>query len=288
MILEVLPDSLYSKANINTLLSDKNNSIIYKTLDKNLIDKKMYLSSLAILYIVKGKQVIQSYDGGSIVVQQGQMVALSKDLYLVSDFVTEKGTFEAMIFFIGYAIVEKYIVSNGVNKKTNASEHNSVSKIEATKQITEYVRSIQCVYQGVINNSALLELKLLELLHLIDQEGNNSAFLLSLNTFSKKRNIKKFMESNYLNNLKIDDYAALTGRSVSTFIRDFKRLYDITPNKWLISKRLKKAQALLGSTSLNVTEVSMEVGYENVSHFISAYRSKYGLTPKQEQSKKID
>jgi transcriptional regulator GlxA family with amidase domain len=88
------------------------------------------------------------------------------------------------------------------------------------------------------------------------------------------------MEDNYLGNLKINDYAILTGRSVSTFTREFKRLYGITPNKWLIKKRLKKAHDLLNDTNMNVTQVSMEVGYENISHFIKAYKEVYGVTPK--------
>ncbi|MBL4673950.1 MAG: helix-turn-helix transcriptional regulator, partial [Arenicella sp.] len=85
---------------------------------------------------------------------------------------------------------------------------------------------------------------------------------------------------NYLSNLKISDYAILTGRSDSTFNRDFKRLFGTTPKKWLITKRLSKSHQLLCNTELNVTQVAIEVGYENVSHFIAAYKKTYGVTPK--------
>jgi len=88
------------------------------------------------------------------------------------------------------------------------------------------------------------------------------------------------MEDNYLSNLKISDYATLTGRSDSSFNRDFKRLFGTTPKKWLITKRLSKSHKLLRNTNLNVTQIAMEVGYENVSHFIEAYKKRYGMTPK--------
>ncbi|WP_223670527.1 helix-turn-helix domain-containing protein [Kangiella shandongensis] len=92
------------------------------------------------------------------------------------------------------------------------------------------------------------------------------------------------MESNYLGNLKVSDYAALTGRSLSTFTREFKRLYGTSPNKWLIQKRLEKSSELLEKTSMSVTEVAMEVGYENVSHFIKAYKRLFDTTPKRYKS----
>ena len=96
------------------------------------------------------------------------------------------------------------------------------------------------------------------------------------------------MEENYLNNLNIHDYAVLTGRSISSFNRDFKRLFGTTPKKWLISKRLNKSHELLNTTKLNVTQIAMEVGYENISHFIEAYKKTYGETPKSTARNNID
>lgn len=100
MILEILPSSLYGSPNIKVLLRNKTSLIITKSLSKNLIDKKMYLSSVAILLVVKGKQIIKGYDGADLTVKENEMVILPKDLYVVSDFVTSQHEFEAVIFFI--------------------------------------------------------------------------------------------------------------------------------------------------------------------------------------------
>ena len=97
----------------------------------------------------------------------------------------------------------------------------------------------------------------------------------------KKRNIKSFMEQNFDKPLKIEDYAYLTGRSISTFRRDFKSYYQITPQKWLKEKRLEKAINILKDREMSVTELSYEVGYENISYFIKEFKNKMGLSPKQ-------
>jgi len=232
MILEILPSSLYKQPNIEVALKNKGSSIIFKSLSESLENKKMYLSSVAILLVLKGEQIIQNYDGSKLTVKENEIVILPRDLYVVSDFIAEQGSFEALIFFIDELILNRFIKlcsKNLINKKLTSK----VLKAEIGDQVTQYVRSLNDIYKGAENNEALLELKLLEFLLLLEQNS-----------------------------------------------RDFKRLFKTTPKKWLIAKRLDKSHELLRTTQLNVTEVAVEVGYDNVSHFISAYKKVYGVTPK--------
>ncbi|MEH6348105.1 MAG: AraC family transcriptional regulator [Bermanella sp.] len=93
-----------------------------------------------------------------------------------------------------------------------------------------------------------MDLTLSELIALIRLQDNGEEFLLLFNTFlhpAESRDIRDFMKRNYLKNLNVDDYAQLTGRSKSTFIREFKTLYNATPNQWLIDQRLEKAHYIL-------------------------------------------
>ena len=291
MILEVIPEYLFTLPNIEVLFSQKKSSILHKTLNENLIDKEMFLSTVVILFVIKGKQIIRSYDSESIVVQEGHLLFLMKDMYLVSDFVTDdEEAFEAILFFMDDEFIEKYRLSSYGAIKLSASSavKSRVSTLHPNSQINLYMDALMRVYRKTANSQQLLELKLMELLHLVSfQDGGVSilASFLSLSHKPEKRNIKSFMEENYLKNLKVEDYALLTGRSLSSFIRDFRRLYSTTPNKWLIQKRLKKANKLLTTTNLNVTETALEVGYENVSHFIKAYKKCFGHTPKIEKIK---
>jgi AraC-like DNA-binding protein len=89
------------------------------------------------------------------------------------------------------------------------------------------------------------------------------------------------MNANFNKSLTVEDYAYLTGRSLSTFNRDFKRQFNVSPKKWLMDKRLESAYTLLTHHHKNVTDVAFEVGYENFSHFIKAFHKKFGISPKQ-------
>lgn len=280
MTLEILPRQLYCLPNIKVLFRNNNSSILHKTLHESLIDKEMYLSSVAMLFVVKGKQTIRNYGGRKVVVGQGQLLYLSKDMYLVSDFVTENNEFEAVIFFFD----DEFIERKSRISKANGKLKNTIPTLLPSVQIGRYIHSLLSVYLNSTNDKEILDLKLSELLALIKLQDDGKEFISLFNEFSypkERRDIREFMERNYLKNLNVEDYALLTGRSKSTFIRDFKKLYSTTPNQWLIDQRLEKAHYILMKTNLNVTDTAFEVGYENVSHFISAYKNKFLVTPKQ-------
>ena len=91
------------------------------------------------------------------------------------------------------------------------------------------------------------------------------------------------MKCNFDKPLKMEDYAYLTGRSLSTFRRDFKNHFQITPQKQLKEKRMEKAMIILNNENISVAQLAFEVGYENISYFIQAFKSHYDSSPKQYQ-----
>lgn len=283
MILEILPQHLFSMPNIATLLRHKNAVILHKILHQNLLDKEMYLSSAALLYIIKGEQNLGIYDAERVRVKSGQLLYLPKDIYLVSDFIKHDDSFEAMLFFIDDDMFDKLRPLKAKKSNEVMIDHAPLI-LWSNQQIRKYVGSLIEVYAEAENSQQLLEIKLLELLALIKMQHDGDGFLDKFYNQSlkpRKRNIRDFMKQHYLQNLKIEDYAFLTGRSVSTFTREFKVLYQATPHQWLIEQKLQKANEMLSDGNANVTETALAVGYENVSHFITAYKKKYKQTPYQ-------
>ena len=284
MIVEVLPERLYSMPNIETLFRDKgSNAIFHKILTEDLTHKEMYLSVPVLIYITKGEQIIYTYDGDKLTIKAGQLTLLPKDVYIVSDFIAEKSIFEALLFFVDNTLIGR--LKSAFIELCDAqheSRGESIDVILLERQAQRYMESLKTVYSNEKNNEKLLEIKLLELLQLIVEQPGGSAIVSRLCSYPaplKRRNIKVFMQENVQKNLKVSDYAYLTGRSVSSFNREFKRIYNMTPNQWLIEQRLKQAQYLLLNTDMKVTEIAFDVAYENVSHFIKAYRTRYGQTP---------
>lgn len=87
------------------------------------------------------------------------------------------------------------------------------------------------------------------------------------------------MEANYMFNLRITDFAQMAKRSVSTFRREFEAFYHTTPGKWLTKKRLERAQRLLKESEMTVGEITLDCGYENVSHFSRLFKEHYQVSP---------
>jgi AraC-like DNA-binding protein len=82
-------------------------------------------------------------------------------------------------------------------------------------------------------------------------------------------------------NLKLEEFACLSGRSITSFKKDFIQTFNCTPGKWLLKRRLEHAKYLLEVTDKNINELVFETGFENVSHFIRVFRQLYGITPLQ-------
>lgn len=94
-----------------------------------------------------------------------------------------------------------------------------------------------------------------------------------------KIDILGFMEENYMCDLSIEEIAHYTGRSLATFKRDFKRISDLTPEKWIIRKRLERAYELIRGGRRKVVDVYAEVGFRNPSHFSTAFKKHFGMAP---------
>jgi AraC-like DNA-binding protein len=127
----------------------------------------------------------------------------------------------------------------------------------------------------------IIELKFREMLMNICLNPDNDGIKDVLYTISQNSagNIEQVMEEQYRYNLKVDEYARLCGRSVSSFKRDFRKIYNTTPSKWLISRRLGLARELLLSTQFTVQQICFDCGFESDSHFIRSFKSEFGTTP---------
>lgn len=95
-----------------------------------------------------------------------------------------------------------------------------------------------------------------------------------------KIDIVEFLEQNYMNDLSMEDIAYYTGRSLATFKRDFKKVSELSPHKWLIRRRLEAAHRMISSGTKRVTEACFDVGFKNLSHFSKVYKDFYGVAPR--------
>lgn len=94
-----------------------------------------------------------------------------------------------------------------------------------------------------------------------------------------KIDLAGYMEKNFMFNLPLEKFGYLTGRSLTTFKRDFKKLYNTTPQRWLTQKRLELAHYQFVQKKMKPIDVCYEVGFENLSHFSFAFKKHFGYAP---------
>ncbi len=94
-----------------------------------------------------------------------------------------------------------------------------------------------------------------------------------------KIDILDYLNENYMCDLSMKEIASYTGRSLATFKRDFAKVSDLTPQKWIVRRRLEAAHDLIRSGKKKVTEACFDVGFKNLSHFSKVYKETYGVAP---------
>lgn len=103
-----------------------------------------------------------------------------------------------------------------------------------------------------------------------------------------KIDLEEFMERNYKFNVSLDRFAYLTGRSLSAFKRDFNMIYNDTPNRWLVQKRLQQAHFLIENKHEKPSDIYQDLGFEALSHFSFAFKKRFGVAPSALIEKKRD
>ena len=94
-----------------------------------------------------------------------------------------------------------------------------------------------------------------------------------------KIDLEEYMNKHFQYNVSLDRFAYLTGRSLSTFHRDFKRIFNTTPGRWLLKKRLNEAYYQIRTKGQKATDVYLQVGFEDLSHFSTSFKKAFGMAP---------
>ncbi|WP_100913711.1 helix-turn-helix domain-containing protein [Pseudoalteromonas spongiae] len=275
----VIPQALYAMKDVTVLSHHRNSAIFYKNLEQDLANIEFYTNIPCFIYIENGREVITNSNKGKVELNAGSSIFLPQGLNLLSDFVKETESLKAYLVFFDDDVVNDYLSKVKKPLDGNVGEE-SFFLIDGGDEFTAFFDSIRLD----IKAPTYLNIKLQELLHLIAWKDNQhilNSLLAKKIRVAPKRNLARILNTLDVFHLTVSDMAYLSGRSLSSFNRDFKESYKETPKKWLREKKLIKAKELLVSEELSVTEVAMTMGYENVSAFIKAFKLKYGVTPKQ-------
>jgi len=116
-----------------------------------------------------------------------------------------------------------------------------------------------------------------------EEDANIDAcpFLADEENMRKIKHAKEIIVSRMTDPPSLNDLASEIGLSLKKLKEGFKEVYGDTVYGFLLDHKLEYARQLLDSGQHNVNEVGLKVGYSTGSHFISAFKKKYGTTPKK-------
>jgi len=216
-------------------------------------------------------------------VEQGEAIFVKKGANIIHQFF-EEGFCSLMIFVPDHFISNVIKENSAPVPKCVAENTDTVINLHLDEVLSAYFPSVLSYFAKKEQPpDNLLEIKFKELiLDLMSSPHNESlcSYFKSL-CYRSKTSIRDIMESNFICNIKLEEFAYLSGRSLTSFKKDFIKTFNSTPGKWLLKRRLEHAKYLLEVTDKNINELAFESGFENASHFIKVFRQAYFMSPLQ-------
>lgn len=242
---------------------------------------EQFIPEHTLAYQVSGETHI-FHQKGTIVLKKNQILLARKNQFAKS--LKIPGTdaaYKAISIILKSEDLKKYATINDIdNSRQYTGNSNIVLKSDSF--LKSYFQSlIPYLEHSDRSTKKMAFSKIAEAIELL--LNTNTAYQEFLFDFSEphKIDIEAFMLRNFRYNARIENFARLTGRSLAGFKRDFVKVFSLPPAKWLKEKRLEEAHYLIHSKNKKPVDIYLDLGFENLSHFYTSFKNKYGLTPSE-------
>ena len=236
-----------------------------------------------LLYVVLGGSVKLTCGRQTWTVGKNEMILLrrAQSVSYEKQGSEETGLFESQLFAINDELLKDFLTSQQV-QIPQMTEELGTQVSPMSDRLVAYCWSLSPYFNDPSQvNPGLLRLKVMELLYnVMDCSKNIFRQMLQLRQ-PVKTDIHRVVEENYTSPISLDELAYLSGRSLSSFKREFQDIYGESPARWIREKRQSKAQQMLRSSSLSVADVAYSLGFENPTHFSRIFKQQYGYAPSQ-------
>jgi len=244
---------------------------------------RFFFEEHAVIVVLEGEKKFSS-PTQELHVHKGQILFFQRGCYSMNESID--ANYKSLVFFVNEKSLKEFVSQHLTlfQRIQTPLPADPILSFISSSTFATFINSLLPYFGSktpFLNE--LLRLKSQELLlHLLelDTAGHLRAILWHIYQ-GQKTDLDYLMSTYFLKPLSMSELSRLSGRSLSAFKRDFEEHFNSSPGHWIRHKRLEHAHFLLRNTDKNVSEVSMEIGYESVSHFIKAYKYQYGATPKR-------
>ncbi len=261
----------------------------YNKIKKSAGKQNGFLTEHTLFFILQGKKLLHFHDK-TIIIDSNQLVLLKKGIYTISEFIPERGEFEALMIFIPEKFLKEfYFNTTDLKLKPTTTNDTQFAIIPSNEILNSFkVQYLSYFGKSFKTMKQILNIKLHELFLMLISSFSKTEVLNFIHSCVNNEQIDiDFIVQKYLfQPITINELASLSGRSLASFKRDFQKEYDASPKHWINQKRLSHANMVLHNTRKNISEIAYECGFENVSHFIKLFKREYGIAPNAMRAEK--
>ncbi|WP_083629394.1 helix-turn-helix domain-containing protein [Tenacibaculum agarivorans] len=158
----------------------------------------------------------------------------------------------------------------------------NVKQVQVDLMLENFKQSIAILLENPeLVDDGIIKTKLKEFIQLVIKSQNAPSQLDFLAALFQpnQTEFKKVIQQNLYANLTIKELALLTHLSESSFKRKFKEVFQESPKKYLVRKKLEQAAELLKSSNNRISEIAYDVGFESASTFNRNFQMHFGKSP---------
>ncbi len=250
--------------------------------------RSQYYARYAVGYVLQGTKYIHSGDQRQCL-RKGDLFFLGIGLHYTEELPDGDRPFEQILFYYTPDELQRILLHLNITYRLNISNNHRCPTCRSSSEIAMPAWSaVRVLFHAAAQylqgehglDAAAENFKMTELIyHIVSHEDCclKSKVLGSIDT--GKESFEQVVYGHIFSECSIEELARKTHRSLTSFKKEFRRIYEMPPHKWFIRQRLIHSRLLLISTSKSVSEIGLQCSFPNTSHFIKLFKKAYGHTP---------
>jgi AraC-like DNA-binding protein len=247
-------------------------------------NSKIYLTKNTFSFLQEGFKKVSTSQQPISITNDAFLIMKSGHCLMTENLSEQNQFYRSVLLFFSDDVLFQFLEKHQItNKHVTATMAAKACKYD--NFIRSFVKSLESIQRLPLKvQQPLLQVKLEEiLLYLVATKGADFLLFLIAAKDDQTRHFINVVESNKLHKLTLKELAFLANMSVSTFKREFEKHFQQSPIKWFQQQRLEHAAFLLKNEAKRPSDIFETIGYENLSNFVQAFKTKFGVTPKQYQ-----
>jgi AraC-like DNA-binding protein len=255
------------------------NNLLYSCVYEKQRGNEQFVYEHALGYVVSGETHLLT-NNGTVKFKAGTIGLVRRNQLIKSLKIPPPGgEFKSLNIFLDQAFLRRY---SAENKLAHVEPYTGdpLRILKPDPYLKGYFDSLLPYFnQSAQPNAPLADLKTREAVELLLRHDPGLKDILFDFSEPGKIDLESFMNRNYMYNVPAAKFAMLTGRSLASFKRDFEKVFHTSPGQWLLQKRLMEARYLISQKGRKPSDVYLDVGFENLSHFSYSFKKAFGVAP---------